>query len=186
MAPGGDCAWCSPGPVLFLLSQEKPASKVPRDGSPHTGPRSPPSQDALCQHHQPQGCGSLEARRVLVFSEQVLTSLPAFSHLTSCTFLGDRAVLLARRERAAFLEDVREHSRDPISSHIPRSHHRRVDVLASRSGRSIHLQLCQLCADLPTFSQRKSHSYECDFWNCVLSSLPPGCGTTSSSKSLLQ
>lgn len=31
------------------------------------------------------------------------------------------------------------------------------------SDRSVHLQLCQLCADFPTFSQEKSPSYECDF-----------------------
>lgn len=102
-----ETTWCPPGPLLFLLSQEKllarcaemgvlakaPDLCLPRMRLPVLPARSVGPVSSF------GACASLEARGDLVFSEQVLTLLPAFRDFHPALF-----------RRAAFLEEVTEHS----------------------------------------------------------------------------
>lgn len=116
VAPGGDHL-VPPWPSTIPAVPREAASKVRRDGCPHKGCRSLPSPDASASTPSPSSvgpvslfgaCASLEARGALVFSEQVLTSLPGFRDLHPALFWGTEQCCW--RGRAAFLEEVTEHS----------------------------------------------------------------------------
>lgn len=109
-APGGDHlvpSWPSTIPAV----PREAASKVRRDGRPRKGSRSLPSPDASASTPSPSSvgpvssfgaCASLEARGALVFSEQVLTSLPAFSDLHPALFWGAEQCCWGRGGESCF------------------------------------------------------------------------------------
>lgn len=95
VAPGGDHL-VPPWPSTIPAVPREAASKLHRDGRPRQGSRSLPSPMRLpalpARSVGPVSsfgaCASLEARGALVFSEQVLTSLPAFRDLHPALFWG--------------------------------------------------------------------------------------------------